>query len=189
MEVTTKAFAILDDICRFQRPETAARERKWVSKPYWRQGHLYATDGAILARVQCNLADATAVYGECVSRKAVPPACSYLEPAPGAVYCGTPIKTATYESLMKCGCSPRNRCSWCDDGEAPIYRSVQILGHKPLIHYGAWYLAILARHGVTSLRIAEGRDCYECPAIFDGDGFNGLLMPIVSDVKTGGAYA
>jgi hypothetical protein len=187
--MTTTTFAILDDICKFQRPETAASKRKWVSKPYWRRGHLYATDAAILARVQCDLADATAVYGECVSRKAVPPPCPYLEPAPGATYRDTPIKTAAYESLMKCGCSRRTRCGRCDDGETPIYRSVQILGHEPPIHYGAWYLAILARHGVTSLRIAEGRDCYRCPALFDGDGFDGLLMPIVFDGKTGGTNA
>lgn len=181
MNTTTNAFAILDEICKFQRPATAKSKIKWVSKPYWRRGFLYATDGVIMVRVPCEKIDARHAYGDFVSRKAAPPVGSWMEPVLKVAYVATPIKTRQYESMMKCGCENPNYCGRCINGVVPIYRSVEIQDCEPKVHYGAWYLAILARHSVASLDIADGGIRYECPARFKGDGFEGILMPFSKD--------
>ena len=67
-------------------------------------------------------------------------------------------------------------CEGCD-GKGSKYNDEALkVCAEPKMHLMGRYVAILRRHGVTTVKVFNSKQ----PVAFEGDGFSGLLMPMVA---------
>jgi hypothetical protein len=147
-----------------------------ASRPFHRDGWLWATDGRIVVRCRIDPQE----VGTLNAGRRLPDPTGTIRDLEGRQGRSVPLPAVDeFEPCRQCGGPGDSSCALCDGhGRVPLRRSVRI-SDDPDITLSSHYVAMLRRNGVEAVDVYAGA---KLPVFFrePGDGFEGWLMPTTS---------
>jgi hypothetical protein len=149
-----------------------------VSRPFYRDGWLYATNGRILVRSRIDPQD----VGDLNTGRKLPNPMRIIESTEGLVGQPVPLPEADeFEPCSLCDGLDNFRCPDCH-GEGRVLAEHGVPIHDdPEIRLAAHYVAMLRRHGVSTVNVFVSPDGTSQQVEFEGPDFEGCLMPVADD--------